>query len=84
MIVEQSHSYRTVVMNLWLNEEQIIELTGYKTKCKQKKALAEMGIPFRSRPADGYPLVDSSLFQQGISDLTRKRKRREPRMDLIQ
>lgn len=70
-------------MNLWLNEEQLFELTGYHTKSKQKEALAQMKIPFRSRPADGFPLVELSMFDVKNHHLTKAEKRREPRMEFI-
>jgi len=44
-------------VSLWLTPEELIELTGYKTSRCQKRALGEMSVPFKSRPADGYPLV---------------------------
>jgi hypothetical protein len=49
-------------MSLWLTEDELIELTGYRQRDKQKKALAELRVAFRSRPADGFPLVLRSLF----------------------
>jgi hypothetical protein len=49
-------------MSLWLTEDELIELTGYRQREKQRKALAELRVPFRSRPADGLPLVLRSLF----------------------
>jgi hypothetical protein len=47
---------------LFLDEDELYELTGYRQREKQKKALAAMGIKFRSRPADGYPLVVRQPF----------------------
>ena len=51
-------------MSLWLTEKEIIELTGYKRRELQRTALAELRVRFRIRPADGFPLVDRSQFQQ--------------------
>jgi hypothetical protein len=50
-------------MSLWLTREELVELTGFKTGRRQKQALAEMGLAFRSRPADGFPLVDRWQFE---------------------
>jgi len=44
-------------MSLFLNEDELIELTGFKRRELQKRALSELGVEFVSRPADGYPLV---------------------------
>lgn len=64
-------------MSLWLTEEELFELTGYKTRARQRAALATMSVKFRSRPSDGYPLVERSQFET----LTSTPKRREPRWD---
>ena len=53
-------------MSLWLSKEELIELTGYKTASRQKLALAKMGLQFRSRPLDGFPLVDRWQFEGEI------------------
>lgn len=50
-------------MSLWLTREELVELTGFKTRRKQKSALAEMGLMYRSRAADGFPLVDRWQFE---------------------
>jgi len=42
-------------MSLWLSKEELVELTGYK-----------MGLKFRSRPLDGFPLVDRWQFEGEI------------------
>ncbi|MGH8200719.1 MAG: DUF4224 domain-containing protein [Steroidobacteraceae bacterium] len=60
-------------MSLWLTEDELVELTGYKRQERQRKALSDMGIPFRSRAADGYPLVLRDQFSPGAG----KQKRRE-------
>lgn len=49
-------------MGLWLTEDELVELTGYKRQSDQKRALAELRVQFRSRPADGFPLVARSQF----------------------
>lgn len=65
---------------MWLTPAELADLTGRKKKKLQREALARMGIPFRSRDADGFPLVLRSFFET----LTKAEKRREPRLDLIQ
>lgn len=67
-------------MSLWLTREELVELTGYKTKSRWRKALSDMNVSFRSRPLDGFPLVPRSQFE---SALTGPAKRREPRWDLL-
>lgn len=67
-------------MSLFLTGEELTELTGRKKRKLQREALARMGIAFRSRDADGFPLV----LRSAIEPLTKAEKRREPRLDLIQ
>ena len=50
-------------MSLWLNDDELVELTGYRQREKQRRALAELRVPFKTRPADGFPLVARSQFQ---------------------
>jgi len=66
-------------MSLWLTEDELVELTGYKTKSRQRVALAEMHVKFRSRPSDGFPLVERCLFE----NLTPTHKKREPHWDAL-
>jgi len=49
-------------MSLWLNEDELVELTGYRQRERQRRALAELKVQFRTRPADGFPLVARSQF----------------------
>lgn len=49
-------------MSLWLNDDEITELTGYKLREPRCKALAELGVSFKRRPADGFPLVERAQF----------------------
>lgn len=51
-------------MSLWLTSDQLIELTGFTQRAKQLAALAELGVKFRRRPADGFPLVESYQFRE--------------------
>ena len=62
---------------LWLNDDELIELTGYRRRDKQRVALAQMGVKFRSRPSDGFPLVERWQFE-GDGKLMRKERRTEP------
>lgn len=69
-------------MTLWLTPAEVSELTGYKQREKQKLALGRMGVPFRSRQADGYPLVDRALFEKHTETAAPSR-RREPRLEVV-
>ena len=60
---------------LWLDEDELVTLTGYRQRTKQREALSRLGVKFRSRPADGFPLVERAQFQ---GQLTGKAKRAEP------
>lgn len=60
---------------LWLDDDELATLTGYKQRAKQKAALARLGVRFRSRPADGFPLVERAQFQ---ANLTGKARKAEP------
>jgi hypothetical protein len=62
-------------MSLWLTDDELIELTGYRQRDRQRKALAELRVSFRSRPADGFPLVMRSQFTTTDS---KPAKRAEP------
>jgi len=59
-------------MSEWLLPTELVDLTGYKQKRKQLKALVELNIPFRLRPKDRFPLVHRSHFA------TEKTRRQEP------
>lgn len=52
------------IMSLWLNADQLRELTGFAQRTKQLAALSELGVKFRLRPADGFPLVESYQFTE--------------------
>ena len=60
-------------MSLWLTEEELVELTGFRQRGRQREALAELGVQFRSRPADGFPLVARGQFE-----VSKGRQSREP------
>lgn len=61
-------------MSLWLDQDELVELTGYKRAKEQRAALSSLGIDFRTRPADGFPLVARAQFEQ----LTAGKRQREP------
>lgn len=65
-------------MSLWLSADELIELTGYRQREPQKRALAQLGVAFKVRPADGFPLVlrDHVVPKQG------KAVRREPNFEV--
>lgn len=50
-------------MSLFLTEDELIELTGFKRRKLQLAALGELGYEFRVRPADGFPLVNRSAIE---------------------
>src|ERR1700752_1480222 len=60
-------------MSLWLNAEELVQLTGYKTASRQKVALGQMRIAFFSSAADGFPQVDRRQFR---ADIVRPEKKR--------
>lgn len=67
-------------MSLWLSDTELFELTGYRHKNSQKKALGKMGIHFVSRALDGFPMVQRGQFEGRPEQPTR---RREPRLDWL-
>jgi Domain of unknown function (DUF4224) len=70
------------VVTLWLTPAELVELTGYKTAKRQKMALGKMNIPFRSREADGHPMVDRVQFEASPV-LTPTHRKREPRLEFV-
>ena len=70
-------------MSLWLSKEELIELTGYKRAGRQRLALDQMGLKFRSRPVDGFPLVDRWQFEGEIVRPRRKMGRQQPNWDAV-
>lgn len=51
-------------MSLHLDIDELAEVTGYRQLPKIKRALAEMRIQFRVRPADGFPLVERDYYKR--------------------
>jgi hypothetical protein len=70
-------------MSLWLSKEELVELTGYKRAGRQKLALGQMGLKFRTRPLDGFPLVDRWQFEGGMVTPRSQIWRHEPNWDGI-
>lgn len=48
---------------LWLNDDELEFMTGYRQREKQYKALAELAVPFKQRPKDGFPLVERWRYE---------------------
>lgn len=67
-------------MSLWLTADELIDLTGFRQRTHQKAALAQLGVAFRIRPADGFPLVlrEHIVPKQGKAAV---REVDEPRFD---
>jgi hypothetical protein len=65
-------------MSLHLTDEELYEVTGYRQREKQKQALAELRVPFRSRPADGFPLVVREHYVGRETTAGKPVKRAEP------
>lgn len=59
-------------MSLWLTPDEVIELTGYRQRDKQRSALVQLAVKFKTRPADGALLVERSQFDSNAP------RRREP------
>lgn len=51
-------------MSLHLDKDELYEATGYRQFEKIKAALAQLRVPFKSRPADGYPLVLRDRYKE--------------------
>lgn len=51
-------------MSMFLNLDELAELTGRKIKSKQIEALLRMGVPFRVN-AVGRPVVASAAIEGG-------------------
>jgi len=61
-------------MSLWLNDDELYETTGYRQRERQRRALAQMLIPFKVRPMDGFPLVERWRFEGNPT----QRRNKEP------
>lgn len=62
-------------MSLWLNDDELFELTGKRQRAKQIEILASYKPPirFRVRPDDSFPLVDRAQFDEAITAKKQKR-----------
>lgn len=45
-------------MSLYLSKDELTEMTGYKQRSRIIDALARMGVDFKLRARDGFPLVE--------------------------
>lgn len=61
-------------MSIWLTKDELIELTGYHQRDKQRRALVEMNVRFHTRH-DGFFLVQRNQFET----LTKTHRRAEPK-----
>lgn len=52
-----------------LTPEELVDLTGYRQRAAQTRALTRLGVPFRPRPRDGFPLVTRSAMVASLSGL---------------
>lgn len=50
-----------------LTPEELVDLTGYRQRAAQTRALSRLGVPFRARPLDGFPLVARSAMVSALS-----------------
>jgi hypothetical protein len=66
---------------MFLNEEELFELTGKQRARSQQKALNQMGITFRVR-ADGKTLVLKETIQQHFSAKPPSAPKKEFRLNL--
>lgn len=64
-------------MSLWLDSDEVIELTGFRQRAKQYTELARQGREFTIR-ADGFPLVIRSQFEAKAT-----KRKREPDWSVI-
>lgn len=63
-------------MSLWLNDDELFELTGKRQRAKQIQVLSSMKpeIHFRVRPDDSFPLVDRAQFEQVMTKIGKQRR----------
>jgi hypothetical protein len=59
---------------MFLNDEDLLQLTGKQRSRAQQTALNQMGIPFKVR-ADGRTLVLISVVEQLFGAATKKKER---------
>lgn len=67
---------------MFLDDQQLVELTGYATRTKQCKALELMGYKFDRRPSDGRPML--LLKQVEARQLGVRVSIRGPRFDSLE
>jgi hypothetical protein len=65
-------------MSLHLTEEELLDVTGYRQRRKIADALAEMGIVFKFRAADGFVLVLREHYSAVMAPAGSKKPRRGP------
>lgn len=52
-----------------LSPEELVDLTGYRQRAAQTRALTRLGVPFRPRPRDGFPLVARAAMVSTLAGL---------------
>lgn len=67
-----------VLTDIFLNNKQLYDVTGFWQREKRIAALVELNIPFRIRPADGYILVLRSYLE-----VERPKPRKGPNLDAL-
>lgn len=65
-------------MSLWLSADELVEFTGYKRRELQCRALAQLGVAFKARPSDGFPLV----LRDHVVPKPAKPARKEPNFEI--
>ena len=56
---------------MWLTEEQVTDLTGYKQHNKQREALNSMGIDHVTRPDGSVVVFVADMSSQPITEMER-------------
>jgi len=67
-------------MSAWLNDDELIDLTGYSWRSKQQLALAQMRIPFRVNPR-GRVLVNRDVI---TGESAKQKKKVQPDWSLLE
>jgi hypothetical protein len=71
-----------MMQSLFLTDEELIELTGFKQKHKQEEALNTMGIPHARRPDRSLAVVrDYVLEKLGMKKTERKKEQDAPNFE---
>ena len=71
-----------------LTPEELVDLTGYRQRAAQTRALTRLGVPFKPRPRDGFPLVARTAMVNSLAGLkvvggTQAPADEQPRFDQV-